>query len=100
VVSEIGVGGGRVAVQVYPFCASLTCFDISAPMLDKARAALSRVTGLKKRGVPAPKLSFVLMDAPVIPERFNATYDFVYCFDVLVHVDLHLMFSYFKQVRV
>jgi len=33
------------------------------------------------------------------PTSSRAAYDFVYCFDVMVHMDLHAMFRCLKRIR-
>eukprot|EP00743_Colponemidia_sp_Colp-15_P009231 GILK01010079.1.p1 GENE.GILK01010079.1~~GILK01010079.1.p1 ORF type:complete len:284 (-),score=41.78 GILK01010079.1:85-936(-) len=89
-VAEIGVGGGRVASRVFHLCASLSCFDISAEMLSKARNALP---------TDCEKLQFhLLTNSPHFDERFKGTFDFVYSFDVFVHIDLHTIWQYFNTV--
>ena len=40
-----------------------------------------------------------LMTGPIFADKFNSCFDFVLAFDVFVHMDLHTMFKYFKQIR-
>ena len=88
--AEIGSGGGRLAVQVLPIVRSLTCFDISRKMLEKCRATLGN----------DPRASFEYLEEPQFVEKFERAFDFVYSFDVFVHLDLHTMWKYFSGLRV
>lgn len=79
VAGEIGVGGARIAARVAPVAQEFYCFDVSSGMLRKAQRALGhldRVHYVKLRGLDCPA---------ELKERL----DFVYAFDVLVHLDLH-----------
>jgi SAM-dependent methyltransferase len=102
-VAEIGVGGGRVARYVRRRCAHLTCLDLSPKMLARAKAAL--LAEEEEKGAPAARgaeLEFVLVDPQTpaaYPARLAGTLDVVYAFDVLVHVDLHVMFQVFRGCR-
>lgn len=87
-VAEIGVGGGRVARRVAKNVKELWCFDISSEMLGKAEQAL--------RGQSNVKLC--LLDEPKLPSELAGTLDFVYSFDTFVHLDLHMMWNYFKEI--
>ena len=102
VVAEVGVGGGRVAVRVMGKCASLTCLDISAGMLSKAKAALFAHPAANT----ITKIDFVLLgdnssnnNRIEYPKHLHSTCDFLYCFDVLVHVDLHTLYQTLHQIR-
>lgn len=84
-VLEIGVGGGRVALQVAPLLpkGTLTCLDISAEMIKHAKKNLK---DLEELGI-----SFVHQtEAERMP--VEPRFDFVYSFDVFVHVDIHTLF--------
>ena len=84
-VLEIGVGGGRVALQTAPLLpkGSLTCLDISAEMLKHAKKNLKDLDELE--------INFVHQaDADKMP--VDGKFDFVYSFDVFVHVDIHTLF--------
>ncbi len=89
VVAEIGVGGGRIASRIARDCNRLYCFDISRRMLAHARRAL------KDHG----NIEYVLLDQSRIDPAFTAFFDFVYAFDVFVHLDLHEMWKYFLAFR-
>ncbi len=99
-VAEVGVGGGRVARYVQRRCAHLTCMDLSPKMLARAKAALAVDEG--GAGAGAAEVEFVQLDpqAPAAyPARLAGTLDAVYAFDVLVHVDLHVMLQVFRGCR-
>ena len=86
-VAEIGVGGGRIAERVAGRCRRLQCFDISPNMLERARAHLVQRTNI----------SFGLLERPELPAEATASFDFVYSFDVFVHLDVHTMWKYFRE---
>lgn len=87
-VAEIGSGGGRVAALVLPTVEHLTCFDISKKMLERCRATLGN----------DPRADFVLLAEPQFESRFDGAFDFVYSFDVFVHLDLHTMWKYVRAL--
>ena len=89
VAAEIGSGGGRVASRVAPIVGKLYCFDISTEMLAKAKAALSEQANVQ----------FMLLHQPSFPPEFGGTLDFVYSFDVFVHLDLHTIWKYLNEIR-
>ena len=86
--AEIGSGGGRIAAQVLPLVEHLTCFDISKKMLERCRTELGN----------DPKASFVFLDEPRFDATFAHAFDFVYSFDVFVHIDLHTMWKYIRTI--
>jgi SAM-dependent methyltransferase len=88
VVGEIGCGGGRVAVQVAGMVKELYCFDISVEMLERARAALAA----------RDNVHFLQLRGPHLVSGFMETFDFMYSFDVFVHLDLMLMWKYFSEI--
>ena len=85
---EIGVGGGRIARRVAPQVRTLYCLDISEQMLARAQAALAG----------CPNIIFALLTEPRLSGIVRASPDFVYSFDVFVHFDLHMMWTYFQEV--
>jgi SAM-dependent methyltransferase len=89
VAAEIGSGGGRIASRVAPLVAHLYCFDISEGMLRKVRDALAG----------RHNVDFVLLQAAKFPANYGDTFDFVYSFDVFVHLDLHTIWKYFREIR-
>lgn len=91
---EIGSGGGRVATKLFRKVASLACFDVSKEMLRAAKAALDR------DGCTNARFVFLKGDGPAsIPSRFDSSFDFVYSFDVFVHLDLHTIWPYFQAIH-
>jgi len=89
VVGEIGSGGGRIASKVADRAKEFYCFDISKEMLKRAKTALSIHNNV----------SYVLLERPRFPEELTAKFDFVYSFDVFVHLDLHMMWRYFNEIH-
>ena len=90
VVGEVGSGGGRIVCQTADRCGELHCFDISSAMLAKAKAVS---TEAGKHNV-----SFTLLDNASFPSEYHGRFDFVYFFDVLVHVDLHTQWKYVQEL--
>lgn len=88
VVGEIGSGGGRIALRVAPKVGQFYCFDISAEMLKKAKAALSA----------SANATYVLLTETVLPSSLKGQLDFIYAFDVFVHLDLHTLWKYFQEI--
>jgi len=86
-VAEVGAGGGRVAARVVDHTRELWCFDISENMLDRARVALAGKSQAR----------FVHIEGPGFPPELAGTFDFIYCFDVMVHFDLHMMWRYLSE---
>jgi SAM-dependent methyltransferase len=87
-VAEIGVGGGRVARLVAGEVARLECFDLSEGMLEHARRTLA-----DHRNV-----GFHLVEGPKLPDELTRSLDFVYSFDVFVHLDLHTQWKYIQEI--
>lgn len=90
IVAEIGSGVARVASKVADKTKEFYCFDISYRLLEKAKIALAAY----------PHVSYVLLDRPQFPTEFTGKFDFVYAFDVFVHLDLHTMWKYFKEINI
>ncbi len=86
VVAEIGCGGGRLAEKVVPHVALFHGFDISQRMLERARSAISD-----------PRARFVLLQDASLPADLTGSLDFVYAFDVFVHLDLYVMRRYLEE---
>lgn len=89
VVAEIGVGGARIASRVVMKPKELWCFDVSRQMLKRARSVLSVY----------PHARFVRLEQPRFPDEFEERFDFVYSFDVFVHLDLHTIWKYLNEIR-
>jgi SAM-dependent methyltransferase len=89
VCGEIGTGGGRVAVRVAPKVGEFHAFDVSTKMLQLVRTELREVPGAAFHHLQAPTF------APELAGRF----DFLYSFDVFVHLDLHVQWRYLQEVH-
>jgi SAM-dependent methyltransferase len=89
IAAEIGVGGGRIATRVAPQVGEFWCLDVSKEMLARTRKALHG-----ERHV-----HYVLLTEPKFPDGLEDHFDFVYSFDVFVHLDLHVMWKYFQEIR-
>lgn len=81
---EIGVGGGRIAKRVAPLVKTLWAFDIAPAMLAKARQALSGQDNVQ----------LVQLEDTRLPDHLVGQVDFIYSFDVFVHLDLHTLYRY------
>jgi SAM-dependent methyltransferase len=90
VVGEIGTGGGRIASKVAGKTKEFYCFDISSEMLRKAKNSLQNFNNV----------SYELLDSPQFSSNFVSKFDFVYSFDVFVHLDLHTIWKYLQQFKV
>jgi SAM-dependent methyltransferase len=89
VVAEIGVGGGRIASRVAGMVKELYALDISKEMLHRAQSALACYSNVR----------FILLKPPLhLPDALTSRCDFIYSFDVFVHLDLHTMWRYFMQI--
>lgn len=91
-VAEVGSGGGRVAVEVAQSTRELVCFDISAEMLKAARRHTM------ERGLENVRFQHVMGDTDY-PIEYDGTFDFIYSFDVFVHLDLHQMRRTLRSIR-
>jgi len=89
VCGEIGTGGGRVAVRVAPKVGEFHAFDVSRKMLRLVEAELKDVPGAR----------FHHLEAPVFPAGLAGRFDFLYSFDVFVHLDLHVQWRYLQEVQ-
>ena len=84
----------------------MACFDVSSKMLAAAKARLAGVDG-------CAKTSFHLIHGDAdksqegrfgakpreYPETARRAFDFVYCFDVMVHMDAHAMYRCLKRIE-
>ncbi len=89
VCGEIGTGGGRVAVRVAPKVGEFHAFDVSAKMLRLVEAELADVPGVR----------FHHLREPAFPLELADRFDFLYSFDVFVHLDLHVQWRYLREVH-
>jgi SAM-dependent methyltransferase len=89
VVAEIGVGAGRVATRVAGEVGEFYCFDVSNRMLRQARRELAGHGNVR----------YARLRQPDCPPAFRGRFDFVYAFDVFVHLDLHTIWRYLVAMR-
>lgn len=89
VVAEIGIGGGRIANIVAPKINKLVGFDVANEMLKKASFALSE----------HKNIDYVHLTSSKFDSKYEKTFDMVYSFDVFVHLDLHNIWAYFKEIK-
>jgi SAM-dependent methyltransferase len=88
-VLELGCGGGKFSAHLRERSRKLVCADISADMLARARAhvgegddiAFTQLNGRDFTGVP------------------DASIDFIYSYDVLLHLQPQNVFSYLRDAR-
>ncbi|MDZ7961168.1 MAG: class I SAM-dependent methyltransferase [Aulosira sp. DedQUE10] len=88
IAAEIGVGGGRMAAKVVTQVKKLHCFDISQDMLNKAQESLSEYLNVE----------FHLLKNSHFEPEFTEKFDFVYSFDVFVHLDLQSIWKYLNSI--
>jgi 2-polyprenyl-3-methyl-5-hydroxy-6-metoxy-1,4-benzoquinol methylase len=91
-VLELGCGGGKFSQRMAPRCRSLVCTDISPAMIDHTRANLTA------RGIGSNVTYQVLngIDFSGVP---SASADFIFSYDVLLHVQPQNVFSYLLDAR-
>jgi len=93
IVAEIGVGGGRIAKEVINKISTLHCYDVSSEMLTRSKNNIKPINNNNQ-------IYFTLVDSMNqslgVSDNF---FDFIYSFDVLPHVDLHIIFSYLKEIK-
>ena len=91
-VLELGCGGGKFSQRLAPRCRSLVCTDISQAMIEHTRA------GLDRRGVGA-NVSYRVLDGFDFRGITDASVDFIFSYDVLLHVQMQNVFSYLLDAR-
>lgn len=87
-VAEIGVGGGRIAAKIVEKVGEFHGFDIAEEMLSKAKEVLAEY----------PLVKLHLMEKPEFEKNLEASFDFVYAFDVFVHLDLRTLWKYINEI--
>lgn len=87
VVAEIGCGGGRLAKRLVPHVALYYGFDISPRMLKLAR-----------EGISDARARFELLEDARLPLHLSGQLDFVFAFDVFLHLDLYVMRRYLDEM--
>lgn len=89
IVAEIGTGGARIASKVVDRTKEFYCFDISSKLLKIAKSVLANYSHVK----------YILLNQPKFPPELAGKFDFVYSFDVFVHLDLHTIWRYLNEIR-
>ena len=87
VIAEIGCGGGRVALRVAHNVRQYHGFDVAPGMLERARQTVG----------DRDNVHLQLVDGTHIPVADGA-FDFLYSFDVFVHLDLHTQWAYLQEI--
>jgi SAM-dependent methyltransferase len=91
-VLELGCGGGKFSERLAPRCRSLVCADISRQMLDHTRATLAaRAVGGDVR--------FALLDGVDFAGVPDRSVDFIFSYDVQLHLQPENVFSYMLDAR-
>jgi SAM-dependent methyltransferase len=88
VVGEIGIGGARIASRIAGCVGRFYGFDVSAEMLKRARRALA----------DHARVEYVLLAQPRFEASLAGHFDFLYSFDVFVHLDLHTIWTYLQEI--
>ncbi|MFN7975531.1 MAG: class I SAM-dependent methyltransferase [Acidobacteriota bacterium] len=84
---EIGPGGGKWSRRIAARCGALAVADVSSEMLTRTAALLGdRVRAVKLDGTGFGPLA-------------DASFDFVWAFDVYVHLDLEDAWRYLNETR-
>lgn len=101
VIAEIGQGGGRVTQLLFPRCKRVVCFDVADEMLSYCKQRIEPQTD-NVDFVWLPPSSFTrCATSPtesLFPDVHCGIFDFVLCFDVMPHVDLHTQWIYMQQL--
>jgi SAM-dependent methyltransferase len=88
-VLELGCGGGKFSAHLRSRSRSLVCADISADMLRRTRAHVGE-------GEDVSYLQLNGRDFKGVPD---ASVDFIYSYDVLLHLQPQNVFSYLHDAR-
>jgi ubiquinone/menaquinone biosynthesis C-methylase UbiE len=89
---EIGCGHGRWSEELIGMCRKLYCVDLAASCLEYTRA---RLAGRAASG-EAP--TFIQTSGP-LPQISDGSVDFVWSFDVFVHMDPPDIATYLEEFR-
>ena len=87
-VLEIGVGGGRAAEILLAHCGSLVCADVSARMLEAARARLGG----------GERVSYVKLDGMTFDGIRPGSADVCFCYGTMVHLEPRDIFNYLSRI--
>jgi ubiquinone/menaquinone biosynthesis C-methylase UbiE len=88
-VLEIGCGGGKYSIKAAPRCKKLFCFDVSEEMLRRTREVAKGIGNIQ----------YVKGNGLDLSHFGDRMFDFVFSFDVFVHIDLEDMYCYFREVK-
>jgi len=88
-VMEIGCGGGKFSVMIAPFCKKLICSDISQQMLNRTSQRLSNFTNVQ----------YLKLDGEDFKGVEDESLDFVFSYDVFVHLDVEDIFCYLRDMK-
>jgi SAM-dependent methyltransferase len=91
-VLELGCGGGKFSTRLAPRCRSLLCGDISAEMIKHARATL-------KASRLESNVDFIELNGVDFERVADASVDFIFSYDVQLHLQPENVFSYMKDAR-
>ncbi|HEY4280463.1 MAG TPA: class I SAM-dependent methyltransferase [Conexibacter sp.] len=88
-VLEIGCGGGKFSAHLRPRTRHLICADISADMLARTRRHVGE----------GPDVEYVQLSGRDFAGVPDASVDFIYSYDVLLHLQPQNVFSYLRDAR-
>jgi SAM-dependent methyltransferase len=88
-VLELGCGGGKFSAHLRPRSRSLVCADISADMLARTRAHVGE----------GDDVSYLQLNGRDFGGVADASVDFIYSYDVLLHLQPQNVFSYLRDAR-
>jgi 2-polyprenyl-3-methyl-5-hydroxy-6-metoxy-1,4-benzoquinol methylase len=91
-VIELGCGGGKFSQRLAPKCRSLLCGDISAEMIKHTRTTL-REQGLDEN------VDYRVLNGVDFTGVRDESVDFVFSYDVQVHLQPQNVFSYMSDAR-
>jgi 2-polyprenyl-3-methyl-5-hydroxy-6-metoxy-1,4-benzoquinol methylase len=91
-VLELGCGGGKFSQRLAPLCRMLLCTDISAAMIEHTRASLATK-------VVSGNVSYRILNGRDFQGIPDGSVDFIFSYDVLLHVQPQNVFSYLVDAR-
>lgn len=86
---EIGSGGGKYSEKLAALYHRLVCSDVSEKMLSRTRARLAR----------AENVGYELLSGYDLRQFRDATFDYVFSFDVFVHIEMEDVYSYLREIH-
>ncbi|MDA0171528.1 class I SAM-dependent methyltransferase [Solirubrobacter taibaiensis] len=88
-VLELGCGGGKFSAHLRERTRHLTCADISSDMLARTRAHVGE----------GPDVRYLQLTGRNFNDVADASIDFIYSYDVLLHLQPQNVFSYLLDAR-